>query len=164
MRKALFWALSTVAIFPAGCGGANLEPEEPTGGTTSGGAQIAGPTRPGRPQIAGGSATLEEAEYQLARHAADIVAIMRDHMNDCDRAARVCHAYVEHNRKSIDDAKARIRVAMGEWTPDYSPEDEVDRDLQRLLLEMEPDTEQIVGEFEDRCPGIADELGEALEF
>jgi hypothetical protein len=152
-----------LAVLLIGCGGAGPEPEEPAGGRR-GGAQIAGPVGSGKPRIAGGSASLDEALYQLARHAADIVGVMRDHMNDCDRAARVCNAYVEHNRASIDRAKARIATEVETRSPGSDVEDVVANDLQRLLLEMEPNVERIADEFEDRCPGVADEVGEALEF
>lgn len=163
MRIALISGLAA-ALALWSCGGAGPEAEEPTAQTRGDRARIAGPVGPGRPRIAGGSTALGEAEYQLARHAADIVRIMRDHMHDCDRAARVCHAYLAKNRASIDDARTRIAAAIEAQPPERDLEDEIQRDLERLLLEMEPDTEQIAEDFEDRCRGVADEVSEAFDF
>jgi len=151
----------------AGCGGADPGAGEPTSGRPGGRAQIAGPGGPGDPhgpRIAGGSASLDEAEYQLARHAADIVRIMRDHMDDCDRAERVCDAYIAHNRASIEDAKARITAAIEAGPPERDVEDEIEHELQRLLLEMEPYTKRIAEDFEDRCRGVSDDIGDVFDF
>jgi hypothetical protein len=149
----------------SGCGGAAPEAEEPSGGDDEGGgAQIAGATGSGQHQIAGGSTTLDQPERQLARHAADLVLIMRDHAGDCERAARMCDDYVAGNRASIEDAKAELKQAIEQAPPDVDLEDEIGEDLERLMLQMVPDSKRIMESFEDRCPGIADDVGRALNL
>ena len=162
MKRAVVLAVSA-AILAAGCGGAPPEAEEPNPTKKSGGgAQIAGPAGPGKPQIAGGQGELAEAEYQLARHAADIVRIMRDHMLDCQRATRVCQAYIEAHRDSIESAKARLVAEIEAGPP--GRDDEIEEDLRQLLIEMAPDTKDVAEDFEDRCRGMADEIGEIFDF
>jgi len=160
MVNKLACALAFVLI---GCVGPGPGADEPTvKKKSSGGAQIAGPVEPGKPQIAGGDAELGEAEYQLARHAADIVRIMRDHMNDCQRATRVCQAYIEANRGSIESAKARLVAEIDSGPP--GRDDEIEERLRNLLIEMEPGTKQVAEDFEDHCRGMADEIGEIFDF
>jgi hypothetical protein len=163
MKNQVPVVLIAVAISVFGCGGAETGGGDSTAKKTpGGGAQIAGGPASGRPRIAGGEDGLAEAEYQLARHAADIVRIMRDHLLDCRRATRVCHAYIEAHRASIENAKARLVAEIDSGPPDR--DDEIEEDLRQLLLELEPDAKQIAEDFEDRCRGVADEIGEIFDF
>jgi hypothetical protein len=89
---------------------------------------------------------------------------MGDHVGDCERAVAECDAYVSKNQQSLDDAKARIAAVVEQEHPGADVEDEVGRDLEQLLLEMVPHAKQIMEDFDRSCPGVADDIGQALKF
>jgi hypothetical protein len=99
-------------------------------------------------------------DEQFVFHLAEIVNLIRESWGSCDQALRLCLAYIEKHKESIDEGfaygKSKESELAGEAKAAY------DQKMKTLLLELIPDFDGVMDGFAEHCPEEKEKIGIAL--
>ena len=99
---------------------------------------------------------------RVAIHVAEIVKIIDKSRGDCQKSLIESLDYIEKNRADIDDGvahlKAKDKEIGGEEQEAYMHK------LMALIEEIVPHPQQIMGAFDQKCPGQNAKIGKALHL